>query len=152
MADELHRNQTEDNARKLGSLETEVAGLKGDVAQIRGDVRAGFSEVFAKIDRAAQPKATPWGAVAVLITVLLALAAWGNAWISQAISGVRLSSEEALRRQEQNSADLNALREVANQYREKDAEIRGQQNERLRWIERGQTDHQTTTPTAPRLP
>lgn len=152
MADEIHRSQTEDNARKLGSLETEVAGLKGDVAQIRGDVRAGFSEVFAKIDRAAQPKATPWGAVAVLITVLLALAAWGNAWISQAIASVRLSSEEALRRQEQTAQDITALRDTLNQHREREAEIRGQITERLRWIERGQADHPTATPTAPRLP
>lgn len=132
---ETHRLQTEDNARKLGSLETEVSSLKGDVAQIRADVRQGFSEIFTKIDRANQPKATPWGAVAVLITVLLALAAWGNAWISQAIAGVRMSSDEALRKADGNDGQIHAMLDKVMQAQIQAAETRGRTEEKLRRLE-----------------
>ncbi len=132
---ETHRLQTESNAQKLGSLETEVSGLKGDVAQIRVDVRQGFSDIFSKIDRVNQPKATPWGAVAVLITVLISLAAWGNAWVSQAIAGVRMSSDEALQRADGNGEATGRLLEKLMTHQITEAETKGRTEERLRTLE-----------------
>lgn len=137
MAAENHRQQTEENARKLGSLESDVTGLKSDMGQLRADMREGFAEIFRKIDRASTPRATPWGAVAVLVTVLLALAAWGNAWVSQAINGARLSSDEALRRSETNAEELARMMRTVMEREIESAEKRGRSEERLRHLESG---------------
>jgi TolA-binding protein len=133
---EDHRKQTEENARKLGSLESDVTGLKGDVASLKGDMRQGFDAIFAKMDRNAN-RPTQWGAIAVLITVLMALAAWANSWVSASISGVGGNAAEALRRADDARAELRSHATLQAEREVQAAERRGRVDELLRRMDRG---------------
>lgn len=134
---EDHLGRTEHNARKLGQLETEVVGIKGDIGQIRADVKNGFDSVFAKMDRVTAPKATPWGAVAVLLTTLTGLAAWANSWISQGITAASDKAAQAGQRATETAARLDGTITRLTDHQIAEAERRGATAERLRWIEDG---------------
>ena len=146
---EEHRQRTEENARKLGALESDVTGLKGDVGQMRMDMRSGFSEVFTKIDQVRAPKATPWAAVAVCLTVLMALAAWANSWVSRSIEGAQGAAANADQRARESSNRNDFISEKLMAQQLRDAEDRGATGEWKRWMETTRPPGSVVPPRSP---
>lgn len=96
---------------KLASVAAEVEGVKAAVNGINGRLdridhenRQSFDRVYDKLDKATTPRPTPWNAILTaagvlvaflaalaggMLTLIIALAAWGNAYFSGMIDAVR---------------------------------------------------------------
>lgn len=122
-----------DTTSKLAKFGAEIENLKDGVGSIKKRVevfeiesRDSFSRLFDKLERATAPKETPWGVifagcgvlVAILtaiagggLTLILALAAWANAYFGDLISKAEAKGEQALQVHASGSATISGVRD-----------------------------------------
>lgn len=123
-----------DTAAKIASFSVEIDNLKNGVGAIGKRVetfeiesRDSFSRLFDKLERATTPKETPWGIifaaagvlVAILtaiagggLTLILALAAWANAYFGEMIAKADGKAEQAVAIHQQSATTTASIRDM----------------------------------------
>lgn len=108
----------EEISSKVGALDAEVAGVKRDVGELNARIGNldnkldhGLGKVFDKLDSATRPTPTPWGIIiaamvgictvcigggGLILTLILALAAWANSYFGQSIDTAANVAQQAL--------------------------------------------------------
>jgi len=111
-------NDQEAAVSRFATMSAEVEHMRGSLASIdkrMGDVekenRESFNRVYDKLDKATQPRPTPWNLILTgagvaiafataisggLLSLLLALAVWANAYFSEMISKTEMKAESAI--------------------------------------------------------
>lgn len=101
----------EEQAAKFATLNTEVKNLQTSFDRFGKESGENFVRIFEKLERVNAPKETPWGhifaGIGVLVTILggmvgagltlvIALAAWANAYFGEMIAKSDSKAEAAL--------------------------------------------------------
>lgn len=104
-------DQIEETAAKLAKFGAEIKGLQDGFDGFKTESRDNFRAIFERMERAFQPKETPWGhifaGIGVLVTIiggicgagltlLIALAAWANAYFGDMIVKADAKADAAL--------------------------------------------------------
>lgn len=102
----------QDTPAKLAALEVDVTGIKSDVTGLKTDLgalaqefRGGIARIFDRME-AQNSKGTNWNAIAVLFTIVIALATWANTYFGQ---GIAAAQREATRAIEIHAQMLNSM-------------------------------------------
>lgn len=124
----------EETTAKLAKFGAEIENLKQGVGGISKRVetfeiesRDSFARLFDKLERATAPKETPWGIifaaagvlVAILtaiagggLTLILALAAWANAYFGEMIIKAEAKADQAIAIHQQSATTTASIRET----------------------------------------
>lgn len=116
-------NETEEAHRweKLAILETDVSGIKRDIAGLDGRISelgskfdASLSRLFDKVETNTR-RSTPWNIIfsfaGIFATVVLALAAWANAYFGQAIGAAQREAAQSMAAHGALQAQINDCRD-----------------------------------------
>lgn len=101
----------EETAAKIARFDSEIKGLQQSFDGFKAESRDNFTRLFEKVERATMPKETPWGhifaGIGVLVTILggicgggltllIALAAWANAYFGDMIAKADAKADAAI--------------------------------------------------------
>jgi hypothetical protein len=97
-----------EHLQRLATLGADVENVKREVDVLATETRAGFTRIFDKLDKVSQPRPTPWNLIFTglgvgltmicavaggLGTLILALAAWANAYFTELVGKVDYKAE-----------------------------------------------------------
>lgn len=106
---------------KLAALETDVSGIKKDIAgldgrlsELGGKLDLSLSRLFDKIETGTR-RPTPWNIIfsfaGICATVVLSLAAWANAYFGQAIGAAQREAAQSMAAHGAMQAQINTARQ-----------------------------------------